>query len=157
LAQIRALAMLLSLSALAAAGFTAWQYTYGVGVQVQQISPATPLHAKGITRRDIFVSINGQSLHTPAQLEKIINQAAATAPLEVNYLRGFPFVKLKTTITREDFAASGLAAGALRLARGKPFRAQGTLGHYIVFAEMLMQLACLAWALMLALSPAPRH
>src|SRR5947209_2892176 len=41
LAQIRALAVLLLLSALAAAGFTAWQYTYGVGVQVQQLNPAT--------------------------------------------------------------------------------------------------------------------
>src|SRR5437588_2261883 len=155
LAQIRALAVLLLLSALAAAGFTAWQYTYGVGVQVQQINLAMPLRAKGIARRDIFTAINGQQVHTPAQLERTVDQSPGSAPLEVNYLRGFPFVKLKTTLTREDFAASGLATGALRLARGKPTRAQGTLGHYIVFAEMLMQLACLAWALMLALSAAP--
>lgn len=157
LAQVRILAVLLLLSGLAAAGLTAWQYTYGVGVQLQQVSPATPLHAKGIARRDILTRVNGQPVHDPAQLESILNQSAPTAPLEINYLRGFPFAKLKTTVTRQDFIGSGLGTNALPLIKGKPARAQGTLGHYIVFAEMLMQLACLAWALMLALGTAPNR
>ena len=37
LSQVRILVFLLILSGLAAAGFTAWQYTYGVGVQVKHI------------------------------------------------------------------------------------------------------------------------
>ena len=44
----------------------------------------------------------------------------------------------------------------LQLIRGRPGRAQGTLGHYIVFAEMLMQLGCLAWAMALSTQPQKR-
>ena len=51
--------------------------------------------------------------------------------------------------TPSDFLQSGLGTPAMRLNRGRPFRAQGTLGHYVVFAEMLMQLGCIAWALLL--------
>ena len=32
-------------------------------------------------------------------------------------------------------------------------KAQGTLGHYVDFAEMLMQIGCMAWALLLAAGP----
>ncbi len=37
LSQVRILVLLLLLSGLAAAAFTGWQYTYGVGVQVRHI------------------------------------------------------------------------------------------------------------------------
>ena len=44
----------------------------------------------------------------------------------------------------------------MKLARGRPPRAQGTLGHYVVFAEMLMQIGCMAWALLLSCTGADR-
>ena len=56
-------------------------------------------------------------------------------------------------ISREQFLASGLGTPRLRFARGRPFRAQGTLGHYVVFAEMLMQIGCLTWAMLLITRP----
>src|SRR5208283_3921460 len=41
----------------------------------------------------------------------------------------------------------------LRFVRGKPVRAQGRLGHYVIFAEMLMLIACLTWAMLLITQP----
>jgi O-antigen ligase len=52
--------------------------------------------------------------------------------------------------TPDDFVRSGLGKPQMQLTRGRPYRAQGTLGHYVVFAEMLMQVGCLAWALLLS-------
>ena len=43
LSQVRWLVCLLILSGVAAAAFTAWQYTYGVGVRVAAIQPESPL------------------------------------------------------------------------------------------------------------------
>ncbi len=73
--------------------------------------------------------------------------------LRIKYLQGEPFHKRETFLTREEFLKSGLGTPNLPLTRGKPGRAQGTLGHYIVFAEMLMQLGCLAWAMFLSTQP----
>ena len=49
LSQVRILVLLLLLSGLAAAGFTAWQYTYGVGVQVKYLAPTADLYRAGFT------------------------------------------------------------------------------------------------------------
>jgi O-antigen ligase len=76
--------------------------------------------------------------------------------MRIDYLRGYPFEKLKTTLSREALVQSGFATPSLQFVRGKPLRAQGTLGHYVVFAEMLMQLGCLAWAILLGSQPGNR-
>ena len=148
-AQVRFLLIIFLLSGLAAASYTAWQYTHGIGVRIDQINRPSALWNKGIKKNDILARINGQALHAPEQLSRAIAQVLGDTPISIDYLRGYPLAHLKTTATREDFVASGLGTDALRLAKGTPFRAQGTLPHYIVFAEMLMQLGCLAWAMLL--------
>ncbi len=153
LSQVRILVLLLLLSGLAAAAFTAWQYTYGVGVQVKYIAPTADLHRAGIHAGDIITHVNGRSVHTPEQLSKVVVQSRSGTMLRIKYLQGEPFHKRETFLTGEQFVKSGLGTPYLQLARGKPGRAQGTLGHYIVFAEMLMQLGCLAWAMLLSTQP----
>ena len=44
LRQVRVLVYLLILSGLAAVGFTAWQYTYGVGVKIVDVQGTSPLY-----------------------------------------------------------------------------------------------------------------
>ncbi len=150
LSQVRVLLLLLILSGLAAAGFTAWQYTYGVGVRVAHILPASPLEREALVQGDYIIThINGQEVHTPAQLERAVRDSQPGSMLRVDYVRGFPFHKHQTVITREGFIASGLGTSDLQFVRGRPFRAQGTLGHYVVFAEMLMQIGCMTWAMLL--------
>ncbi len=153
LSQVRILVWLLLLSGLAAAAFTAWQYTYGVGVRVKYVAPTADLHRAGIRGRDIITQVNGRSVHTPERLAKIVEQSPPGSMLRIKYLQGEPFHKRETFLTREEFLKSGLGTPNLPLTRGRPGRAQGTLGHYIVFAEMLMQLGCLAWAMFLSTQP----
>lgn len=153
LSQVRILVLLLFLSALAAATFTAWQYTYGIGVQIRQMPPGCALAQAGIRSNDIITSINGKSVHTPQQLTQQIKTKSQWSALDVKLLRGYPLEKVAVTVSRDSFVRSGLGTQQVLLARGKPIRAQGQLGHYVVFAEMLMQLACLAWAVLLAMGP----
>src|SRR5271165_6797468 len=154
LSQVRILVFLLILSGLAAAGLTAWQYTYGVGVRVAYILPTLPLEHEALIHGDYIITrIDGREVHTPAQLERAVRDSPPGSMLRIAYVRGFPFHKHQTVITRERFIASGLGTPNLQFVRGKPFRAQGTLGHYVVFAEMLMQIGCLTWAMLLVTPP----
>jgi hypothetical protein len=152
LSQVRILVLLLLLSGLAAAAFTAWQYTYGVGVQVKYVVPTADLYRAGIHAGDIVTRINDRSVHTPEQLIKAVEQSPPGNLLRIKYLRGEPFHKRETFLTREQFVKSGLGAPYLQLARGKPGRAQGTLGHYGIFAETLMPIGCMAWSMMLSMN-----
>jgi O-antigen ligase len=150
LTQVRVLLGFLLFSAMGAAAFTGWQYTYGIGVQIRQLPSGSPLAVAGIRPNDIITSLNRHSVHTPEQLTELIRKNASWTPLDVRLVRGFPFEKLGITLSRDAFERSGLGTERVVLARGKPKRAQGQLGHYVVFAEMLMQLGCLAWALLLS-------
>jgi hypothetical protein len=150
LSQVRILVFLLLLSGLAAAGFTAWQYSYGIGVQVKRILPETALYRAGIRADDIITRVNGRSVHSAAQLERAVDQAPPEIILRIDFLRGLPLGRRTTFTTREGFQNSGLGTPALQLVRGKPVRAQGHLRHYGIFAETLMPIGCLAWAMLLS-------
>src|SRR5271157_894238 len=154
LSQIRILIFLLILSGVATAGLTAWQYTYGVGVRVAYVMPQSPLARDAHIQDDYIITrVNGQEVHTPLQLERAVVASPPGSMLQVDYVRGYPFHKWQTAISREGFIASGLGTQSLQFARGKPLRAQGNLGHYVIFAEMLMLIACLAWAMLLITPP----
>ena len=149
LKQVRALVYLLILSGVAVAAFTGWQYTYGVGVQLIGSAPDTPLVQAHVIPGDIITGINGQRVHTPAQLERAVMDGPANSIVRVQYLRGFPLHNKETVIFREGIIKSGLGTPALQFTRGKPLKAQGHLGHYVNFAEILMQIGCLTWAVLL--------
>src|SRR5664279_1469456 len=83
LSQVRILVFLLLLSGLAAAGFTAWQYTYGVGVQLRYVVPTADLYRGRIHPGDIITHINGRSVHTPEQLSKVAMQSPPGSMLRV--------------------------------------------------------------------------
>ena len=68
--QIRILVLLLLLSGLAATAFTAWQYTYGVGVKAKYVAPTSDLHHAGVRTGDIITQVNGRSVHTPAATDQ---------------------------------------------------------------------------------------
>ena len=153
LSQVRTLVILLLLSGFAAAAFTSWQYTYGVGVQVRYILPTADLLHAGVPPGGIITQVNGRAVHTPEQLTRVVEESPPGSVLQVKYRTGEPYRKRETFLTREQFVKSGLGTPDLQLVRGKPGRAQGTLGHYVVFAEMLMQVGCLAWAILLATRP----
>jgi hypothetical protein len=150
LSQVRWLLALLVLSGLAAALYTGWQYTYGVGVRLAEIPPSSRLVQAGFVPGDIVTSFAGYKVHAPGQLIRAVEANPPAQKVNVEYARGLGFHKATIMATADDFLHSGLGSGSLKLDRGKPIRAQGTLGHYVVFAEMLMQIGCMAWALLLS-------
>jgi O-antigen ligase len=156
LKQVRTLVCLLILSGVAAVGFTAWQYTYGVGVCLKRVVGTSPLYAAHVYTNDIIRRINGEEVHTPQQLQLAVERSRPGSMVRIDLLRGYPFHARQTFIRREQFLASGLGTPSLPLGRGHPQKAQGTLGHYVDFAVMLMQIACMAFAMMLAVDPSRR-
>ena len=152
LSQVRWLVVLFVLSGFTASLFTAWQYTYGVGVQLQQFPPSSRLVQVGFHINDIVTSVGGRSVHTPEQLIEAVRHLPVQAKVPVKYLPAMATQSNTIVATADDFLRSGLDTPDIRMKRGVPSRAQGTLGHYIVFAEMLMQIGCMAWALMVACS-----
>jgi hypothetical protein len=149
LSQVRWLVMMLVLSGFAAAIHTGWQYTYGVGVRLHAFQTQSRLTEDGLQQDDIVTSFNGHKTYTSEQLLDAVKQAPLTAKVPVEYLRGRALRTTTITASGADFLQAGLGGAGVRFDRGKPVRAQGTLGHYVVFAEMLMQIGCMAWALVL--------
>ena len=149
LSQVRWLVILLILSGFGAAVYTGWQYSYGVGVRLAEFPSGSRLAAVGFQPDDIVTAFNGYTVHTPEQLIHAIERTSSNARVSVRYLRGLGLDVGIAFATPRDFVQSGLGTASMKLARGKPTRAKGTLGHRVVFAEMLMQLGCLAWAMFL--------
>ena len=156
MSQVRTLVSLLILSGVAAAAFTAWQYSYGVGVTVENVPGSTPLYQAHVYGNDIIQQINGEQVNAPEQLLGVVQRSAPGSLLRISLVRGYPFHRKTTYIRREQFLASGLGTSALPLKRGHPLKAQGTLGHYVDFSVMLMQIACLTLAVLLGADPKKR-
>ena len=151
LKQVRMLVFLLILSGLAAAAFTAWQYSYGVGVAIVQIQASAPLYRNAhLHHQDIITDINRRKVNTSQQLVDAVRESGPGTMLRIDFLRGFPLHRKASFLTREQMIASGLGTPALQFVRGHPAKAQGTLGHYVVFAEILMQIGCMTWAMLLS-------
>jgi O-antigen ligase len=108
-----------------------------------------------VYQNDIIQKVDGRQVHTPQQLQRAVQESAPNALLRIDLVRGYPFHHRQTYIRREQLIQSGLGTAALRLRRGRPLKAQGTLGHYVDFAVMLMQIASMTLAVLLGVNP--RH
>lgn len=149
LSQVRTLILLLLLSATAVAGFTAWQYLHGIGLQIVEWSADSPLTRAGLRGDDILVSANGHRLRSPQDIPSSVQGLPPDTVVQVRYLRGLPLRKKETLIRADQFASAVLPGSGMTFRFGRPSRAEGTLKHPMVLAEVMMPLACLAWALML--------
>src|SRR5215469_8713980 len=129
--QIKFLVVLLLFSALVSAGYTAWQYTVGIGVKVTGLAPGSNMANAGIAAGDIIRLVNGHRVRTPEQLRSIAKKEAQAEVVDLRLLRGELQGK---PLWWEKVRTSGqqLASGmpSMQLAVGKPDRAQGSLGHF---------------------------
>jgi O-Antigen ligase len=151
LSHVRTLLLLLLFSATAVGGFTAWQYVRGIGVQIISLNSDSPLNFAGLRTNDTLVAINGHVLHAPSDVVKAASVPGETI-VRVRFQRGFPVRRKDTFARAADFLADGRLTPMLALAKARPYRAQGTLGHPGILAEVLAPIGCLAWALMLGTS-----
>ncbi len=150
LSQLRWVVMLFILSGFGAALFTGWQYSYGVGVRLAAFPAGSRLAAAGFEPSDVVTSFNGLSVHTPEQLARAVERTPTGERVTVRLMRGLGLDAVAITASPEDFLQSGLGTDSMKLEKGKPIRAKGTLGHRVVFAEMLMQVGCMAWTMFLS-------
>lgn len=149
LSQVHWLVVLFVLSGLAAALYTGWQYTYGVGVRLTTVNESSSFVLKGPHRNDIITAVGGRRVHSPAALVDAVRALPPEATVQVEYIRYLESRPGTCTVSAKDFFDAGMGTPAMRLDRGKPNRAPGTLGHYVIYAEMLVQLGCMTWALVL--------
>ena len=60
---------------------------------------------------------------------RAVKDSPSRQKVNVEYVRGLGFHKAVIVATSDDFLLSGLGTASVKLDRGKPIRAQGTLGH----------------------------
>lgn len=149
LSQVRWLVLLFVFSGMAAALYTGWQYANGIGVRVLEIATTSRLYAEGVHPDDIITRVNGHRIRTPEQLVTEVWAVPPDNKVEVEFIRFLEVRPTTRTVVARDFLDAHLGTSGMRLSVGIPIRAQGTLGHYVVYAEMLMQIGCMAWALLL--------
>lgn len=128
--------------------FTFWQYVFGVGVRVKQITPA--LTVLGIREGDVIHAINGHRVtYSQQAVDEMVRNSPAHHKLEI--WRGAPFEYRDVYATSAELAAAGINPQMLA-SRARPERAQGMFSQYVVFAEFLMIVAAVAFGMAIAAS-----
>ena len=149
LRQVRALIAVLLLSTMASVGYNAFLYTYGYGAKITSVTPGSVLGSLGAIPGDMVVAVNGHRTHNPAAFVRAAGRTDASQPVKLQLARGEALERYQLQLAPGALAKSGLLApGALT--RGRPVRAQGSLGYVVTYAEVLLQLTLLTWGLLLA-------
>jgi hypothetical protein len=150
--QLKFFSTLLIVACLVTVAYTAWQYTIGIGVRLSQASPETALARAGLQEEDYISSVNGHLVRDPASLAAAIEKFPSAARVRMTILRGEPLQRLQVAINRADLAGleRDMNDGKVRLTRGRPTRAQGFYSHFVTYADVLIQIALLAWGLFVA-------
>ena len=152
--QVRILLIALIASTLITVGYTAWQYTAGIGVELKSVLPGSPASQIGLRSGDIVQSVNGRKIRNPEQWRQAL-AASKTSLLTLDVIRstilltGGPIERLHFQISRQVPALSGLD-DAQNLVRGRPFRAEGFFNHYVSYAGLLLLVALLVGGMLIA-------
>lgn len=150
-------------------------YTFGVfaagrGVKVGALTADSPLFAAGVLEGDTLLSVDGNKVHNPEDLEQaIISERPATDKIyrgpsgntqciwdaQAACVRVYRKEALLTfRLARGALLRGGTATeklGLVRWTRGRDERAAGFYGHYTTYAETLQLIASLALGLFVAL------
>jgi O-Antigen ligase/PDZ domain len=116
-------------------GHTAWQYTYGTGVELANLSATGPLAKAGLIRGDVVQAIGGKEVRSSRQLLRELTQGSPSDLLEMQIARGAPTERWTLRVERgalNELSPRGATAW------GRPVRAQGFFRHYIPYAEFLL-------------------
>lgn len=128
-------------------GHTAWQYTYGTGVELTNLSATGSLAKAGLLRDDIVQSIGQKRIYSRQQLLGELNHGSPSDLLQLKIVRGAPAERWTVRVERGSLSELSPPAAT---GRGRPARAQGFFRHYIPYAEFLALFGTLAFAFALA-------
>ena len=127
LKQVRTLMFLLILSGLAAAAFTAWQYTYGVGVRVAYACAERRRCISAHVYQDDIIPTHQRSREYTrrSNCRGWSSKARRARCCRLIWCAVTRFTSGGRTFVREQMIESGLGTPALPLPRGQPLKAQG--------------------------------
>jgi hypothetical protein len=155
------LTYLLLAACLVSVGITAWQYTVGIGIKLAADAPTSvSLPQLGLLPGDIIQKVNRKSVLTQRQLFAKLDQLPPDSNVELSVAReislanlhawtGSPFARLSIVAQRKALEEA-LRQPGVKLVRGRPLRAEGTLKHYFPYSEVMVLIGLVAWGLLVA-------
>src|SRR6266851_2980314 len=161
LRQVKILTYLLLAACLVSVGITAWQYTVGIGIKLTADAPTSvSMSQLGLLPGDIIQKVNRQKILTQRQLFAKLDQLAPDSSAELSVAReislahldvwtGSPFARLSIVAQKKALEES-LRQPGVKLVRGRPLRAEGTLKHYFPYSEVMVLIGLVAWGLLLS-------
>jgi hypothetical protein len=161
LRQVKILVYLLLAACLVSVGITAWQYTVGIGIQLTADPPTSvSLSQLGLLPADIIQKVNRKSVLTQQQLFTKLDQLPPDSRVELTVAReislahlnvwtGSPFAHL-SIVAQSKALEAALRQPGVKLVRGRPLRAEGTLKHYFPYSEVMVLIGLVAWGLLVA-------
>ncbi|NIV35416.1 MAG: hypothetical protein GWN58_39965 [Anaerolineae bacterium] len=126
-----------------------WEKIVGRGVDVIRVEANSPL-ARHVYSGDVILSCDSQEIRGPAHFDRILAEHELSRPLHCRALRGgvLPF-EFKIPVDKLPERPLN-RAWDYRVAPGRRIRARGTYGHFVTYAEVMLQLAALAFGLWFA-------
>lgn len=151
--QVKWFSALLIVSCLVNVAYTGWQYTYGIGAKLTQIRPGPTLPEKGLQEGDFIEEVGRHQVRNREQLLQALTDPNLDPRTRLTVLRGTPRQKIRLELNRAALAElrKEIASGSVSVSRGHPLRAQGSYDHYVTYADVLVQIALLAFGLFAAL------
>lgn len=149
-------------SCMLSVAYTAEQLIVGKGVKVQGISPDSPLaravfktrtvtQATPIINGDTVWEIDGVRVDSPEEIASALAAGREDANVTIYRVEWTPTLKVpRAKLLPGTNALEQL--GVTSWSRGRDWRASGTYGHWITYAEVLQLIASLAIGLFLGLS-----
>jgi hypothetical protein len=162
LRQVKILTYLLLAACLVSVAITAFQYTVGIGIKLTADPPTSvSLSQLGLLPEDIIQKVNRKKVLTQSQLFAKLDQLAPDSSVELGVAReislahldvwtGSPFAHINVSIAHTKALAEALRQPGVKLVRGRPLRAEGTLKHYFPYSEVMVLIGLVAWGLLLA-------
>jgi hypothetical protein len=161
LRQVKILTYLLLAACLVSVGITAWQYTVGIGIKLTADAPTSVSMSRlGLLPGDIIQKVNRKKILTQRQLFAKLDQLAPDSSVELSVAReislahldvwtGSPFARL-SIVAQKKALEEGLRQPGVKLVRGRPLRAEGTLKHYFPYSEVMVLIGLVAWGLLVS-------
>jgi hypothetical protein len=153
LRQVKILVTIVLLSAMVSALRTGWQYVYGIGTELVDVPAQSVLFQDGVRSGDLIQMVNGHKTRSLRQWRDTLQAIRPDPKLRLHIMRNSPVGSIMTyldvTIEHRDLQ-EWLNSPSGSLKQGRPLRAQGHLDHYVRYAGVMMQLALLAFGLLIA-------
>jgi O-antigen ligase len=161
LRQVMTLTYLLLAACLVSVGITALQYTVGIGIKLTADTPTSvSVSQLGLLPGDIIQKVNRKNVLTQRQLFARLDQLPPDSNIELSVAReislanlhvwtGSPFARL-SIVTQRKALEEALRQPGVKLVRGRPLRAEGTLKHYFPYSEVMVLIGLVAWGLLVA-------